>query len=230
MKLSKIKVRMPKWHELKSASWAKELLMTFIGTTLSIILTFGTANYLEEKQKRADGRQTAMMVIHDMENAAEIFRNYAKKDEHSFNTAQYVYEHKANLDTIPSDSLLVFVQYVTSSAGQAYSYDDSSERTFLSTQDAWKNLDNATFIDQVQQFYHYRRTIYTMMQQDYLFERPVTNKEFHQLLLQDADKQSGSDTFYKKMWNCMSIIRSSAADIITNTRMSSARWPIVASL
>ena len=54
---------MPKWQAIRSANWAKELLMTFAGATLSIILTFGTAHVLDEKQQREDGRQTAMMVM-----------------------------------------------------------------------------------------------------------------------------------------------------------------------
>ena len=67
MNLKRIRIRMPKWQAIRSADWAKELLMTFIGATLSIILTFGTAHFLDQKQQREDGRQTAMMVIHDME-------------------------------------------------------------------------------------------------------------------------------------------------------------------
>ena len=84
-KIPKIRVRVPKWQVIRSASWAKELLMTFIGATLSIVLTFGTAHFVDEKQKREDGRQTAMMVIHDMENTAELFRNYVSEEERQFN-------------------------------------------------------------------------------------------------------------------------------------------------
>ena len=43
---------MPKWQKILSKSWPKELLMTFIGATLSIILTFGTAHIVGEKEKK----------------------------------------------------------------------------------------------------------------------------------------------------------------------------------
>ena len=196
MNLKRIRIRMPKWQAIRSADWAKELLMTFIGATLSIILTFGTAHFLDQKQQREDGRQTAMMVIHDMENAAEIFRTYSKHEERAFNTTQYVRENKQHFEAIDNDSLIIFVTYVTSSAGQTYVFDDSSERTFLSSQDAWKNIDNATFIDAVQSFYHYRRVIYSTLNKDFLFQKPVSDAEYYQILLQNSNWQEMDTTFY----------------------------------
>ena len=193
MKIRRIRIRMPRWQEIRSANWAKELLMTFIGTTMSIILTFGTAHFVEEKQNREDGRQIAMMVIHDIENAAEIFRSYAKEDEKLFNTSQYVREHLQHIDSIPEDSLRLFIEYVAKSIAEDYSYDDSSERTFLSSPEAWKNINNAAFIDAVQSFYHYRRTVYSTMREDWLYMKPISNNEFYQLLLEQGEK----DTFYQ---------------------------------
>lgn len=196
MNIRRIRVRMPKWQAIRSANWAKELLMTFAGATLSIILTFGTAHILDEKQQREDGRQTAMMVIHDMENSAELFRQYVQKEEQLFNTSQYVRENQQDMDAVSVDSLLAFVTYVTASAGQTYVFDDSSERTFLSSQDAWKNIDNATFIDAVQDFYHQRRVIYSMLNKDCLFAKPISNGEYYQMLLQSSEWQELDTAFW----------------------------------
>lgn len=196
MNIQRIRIRMPKWQAIRSANWAKELLMTFAGATLSIILTFGTAHILDEKQQREDGRQTAMMVIHDMENSAEIFRQYVQKEEQLFNISQYVRENQQDMDAVSVDSLLAFVTYVTASAGQTYVFDDSSERTFLSSQDAWKNIDNATFIDAVQDFYHQRRVIYSMLNKDCLFAKPISNGEYYQMLLQSSEWQELDTAFW----------------------------------
>ncbi len=187
---------MPKWQTIKSASWAKELLLTFAGATLSIILTFGTAHFVDQKEQKAEGRQTAMMVIHDMENSAEIFREYVKQEEQCFNTSQYVRENKHDMDAIGVDSLLAFVTYVTASAGQNYVFDDSSERTFFSSQDAWRNINNAAFIDAVQDFYHHRRVIYSVLNKDYLFSKPVSNGEYYQLLLESPNWQELDTAFW----------------------------------
>ena len=88
MDLRKVKIRTPKWQTITSAAWAKELLMTFIGATLSIILTFGTAHFVDQKQQREDARQMAMMVIHDIDNTAQRFKDYAKIEELYYNNAQ----------------------------------------------------------------------------------------------------------------------------------------------
>ena len=67
-----VKFRMPKFKgNQKSTNIVKELVLTTIATTISIILTFGTAHYFEQKQKKADARLMAMMVIYDMDNTAK---------------------------------------------------------------------------------------------------------------------------------------------------------------
>ena len=91
---------MPKWQHITGKTWAKDLLMTFAGTTLSIILTFGTAGYLDRKEQREDGRQAAMMVIHDMENSADLFRKLADLEEKQFNAAQAVLANANKLDEV----------------------------------------------------------------------------------------------------------------------------------
>ena len=46
-----VKFKMPKFrHDLTKKGWLKELLMTFLGTTISIVLTFGTAQLIENWQ------------------------------------------------------------------------------------------------------------------------------------------------------------------------------------
>ena len=180
--IPKIRIRVPKWQAVRSASWAKELLMTFIGATLSIVLTFGTAHFVDQKQKLAEGRQTAMMVIHDMEQTAELFREYAKEEEKSYNYAQYVLANMDRIDSISVDTLTVVVYLITSSAGPMYYEDDASEKVFLNSQDAWKNIDNPSFIDAVQAFYRDRRVVYDALNADQFFKRPVPNDEYYAYL------------------------------------------------
>ena len=179
MNLKRIRIRMPKWQAIRSADWAKELLMTFIGATLSIILTFGTAHFLDRKQQRADGRQMAMMVIHDIENNAKTLSECEKAEEKFFNISQVVLNNVAHLDSIPLDSLMLFVQYITASAINPTLYDESSEKIFLSSQESWKNISNPTFIDAVQTFYHERRLIFGILSEDRFFAKPVSNEDYY---------------------------------------------------
>ena len=179
MDIKRIRIRMPKWQKIKSAEWAKELLMTFIGATLSIILTFGTAHFLDRKQQRTDGRQMAMMVIHDIENNAKTLSECVDAEEKLFNISQLVLNNVDHLDSVPEDSLSLFVQYITSAAINTTIYDESSEKIFLSSQESWKNIDNPTFIDAVQTFYHERRLIFGILSEDRFFAKPVPNEDYY---------------------------------------------------
>lgn len=193
----RVKIRMPKWQKIRSASWAKELLMTFAGATLSIILTFGTAHFIEEKEKREDGRQAAMMAIHDMENSADIFHLLAKEEEKCFDIAQEILAKRDCLDSISQDTLVIFSEYLLSARAKQYYYDDASERIFLSSQEVWKNINNATFIDAVQTFYHERRLIYNDLNEQKFFRKPVPQEDYYNLLLNGNDVVQDLHPFVK---------------------------------
>ena len=177
-----IKFKMPKfWRRLEWSGMAKELVLTFIGTTLSIILTFGTAHYLEQKQLRADGRQTAMMLIHDMEDCAETMEQYVKSEEEEFKLSQYVIEQMDRIDSIAEDTLSGPYFYITKSAPtDLYQYDDSNEKLFLSDQDVWKNINNATFMDIAQYFFYMRRQFYEQLNTRDVFIKPVSYEEMRE--------------------------------------------------
>lgn len=174
---------MAKWKKLFAGSWKKELLMSFFGTTLSIVFTFGTASYLERKQQRADGRQTAMMVIHDMENTAWIFEYYAQREETNYAMAQYVLEHMDCINRISQDTLSRVLNYIVRHNENAFTFDDSSEKIFHSSQDVWKNINNANFIDNVQQFFYKRRYLFESLNQNDLYIPPVPCREMAQFTI-----------------------------------------------
>lgn len=48
-----------------------ELLMTFIATTMSIVLTFGTAELIQRYENRQAQRQMAMMILHDIDDSID---------------------------------------------------------------------------------------------------------------------------------------------------------------
>lgn len=206
MDIKRIRIRMPKWQKIKSAEWAKELLMTFIGATLSIILTFGTAHFLDRKQQRADGRQMAMMVIHDIENNAKTLSECEKAEEKLFNISQLVLNNVDHLDSIDVDSLTLFVQYITSAAINTTIYDESSEKIFLSSQESWKNINNPTFIDAVQTFYHGRRLIFGILSEDRFFAKPVSNENYYSKMF------DGAETLHDELAFLLNYVRENCAN------------------
>ena len=152
----KVKFKMPKFgNNLTGKGWWKELALTFIATTISIVLTFGTAQYFEHKQKVANGRLMAMMIIHDIDNTVETLTELGKEHVAMAKMAQDLMDNQDRLDAVFADTLERVQNYLVAydNSPLQYRLDESTEKVFLSSQDSWKDIDNATFIDEVQQFY-----------------------------------------------------------------------------
>ena len=47
----------------------KQLLLSFVATTISIALTFGTAAFLDNKKKESDKREMVMMILNDFDKS-----------------------------------------------------------------------------------------------------------------------------------------------------------------
>lgn len=174
MKLSK------GWHDL---------LMTVVGTTISIILTFGTASIVDNIKKRADGRQLAMMAIHDIDNTVDSYREMARSEEEHFKFAQYAMNNPDSIATISPDSLTFLLTTILKERENEHYFDESSERIFLSSQDTWKNIDNATFIDIVQQFFHTRRMTFDTINTGLIWEKPVNEDDYHRQMMKSTNYQ-----------------------------------------
>ena len=177
-----IKFKMPKFgRTLTKGTFWKELFLTFIATTISIILTFGTAHLIEQKQKKNAGRQSAMMIIHDMDQNAEKMKNMAKQEDRAYECSKYVLEHFDKIDAISVDTLSIVLNFLLRNEG--IQFNDSKEKVFHSSQDSWKNIDNANFIDLVQDFYHERQLIQKELNSDVRFIEPITREQQYELML-----------------------------------------------
>ncbi|MBO7498538.1 MAG: hypothetical protein J6T64_05015 [Bacteroidaceae bacterium] len=195
------KFRMPKFgRDVKWLAMLKELLMTVFATTVSIILTFGTAHYVDGKAKKAAGRQTAMMVIHDMEKSIETLRNWGKEDETNSSIARYVLENLDRIDSLNIDSLEHVMNYITNNSDEVTQYllDESCERLFLSSQESWKNIDNASFIDAVHQFFSDRHAIFDYINHSRQWKKPVSSEAFYRHQLEREDGTTDIHQFVKE--------------------------------
>lgn len=181
-----IKFRMPKFQKMTTKGGIlKEMAMTVIATSISIVLTFGTAMWLESRQKAESGRQMAMMVISDIDENVELFNDHAKWEEEHLEMAAYVKTHLDQINEISEDTLMEVLDYFVE--GVIYIIDDSKERIFNSSQDTWKNIDNPMFINIVQEFYHDRRVYDMQFNTDIAFRNPLSKEEFSQLMTSAGD-------------------------------------------
>ena len=140
---------MPKFTNTPRAKgyWVKELLMTILATTISIVLTFGTAYLIENREKKTAQRQMAMMIIHDiddsiirMEQADSIIREFS-------NLQLMILEGKYDkpIDSARTDLSLCNPNVVK--------FSETTEQIFKTSVDTWNTIGKADFIDNVSNCY-----------------------------------------------------------------------------
>ena len=154
-----VKFRMPRLGKMPNVkrSWIKELLMTFLATTISIVFTFGTALLIEHHQRKNAKRQMAMMIIHDiddsikqMEQVDSILRRFS---EIQLKVMEGKYSRSidfANIELMMCNPSKV-------------DFPETAEKIFTSNIDTWSTIGKTDFIDNVTQCYinrhHYQLRI-----------------------------------------------------------------------
>lgn len=142
-----VKVRMPKLFGNQTLhKTLRELTLSIVGTTVSIILTFGTAAMLEHRQQEKNRRMIAMMVISDI---YDFEWRLAQED-----TLRYAVWEKdlKELRTLSHDSILRLtdeqrVKYWDAlSTPVSYWYDKTAENMFSSDISTFRDVRNAQFI------------------------------------------------------------------------------------
>ena len=111
-----IKFKMPKFqrHLTNKAMW-KELLLTFLGTTISIVLTFGTAHLLDVRQRVKDRKMSALMVTGNVERFARVLDDLADElMQRDTISAWLLGLPLDSLETVPHHQLLDAVNAVIS--------------------------------------------------------------------------------------------------------------------
>ena len=144
--------------EKKSKPWVKDLLVAFAGTTLSIVLTFGTSALIDHINRNKDRKLTALMVLSSIESAIRSLEEtdaiMARKDT----LAHWLLNvPQSDVDKLPAEVLMpplteLMVNY-------SMSTDKTIESIFSSNTDIWKNIGNFQFIDNVGKCYASIRVI-----------------------------------------------------------------------
>ena len=122
--------------------------MLVLGTTVSLVLTFGTAQIIEKKQRVKDRRMTALMVMSNIESFAQQLDTMWVQAAHADTaTAWLLNIPKDSLDEMSQDELLPII---SKAMGINYlNYDKSTENIFSNSIETWKNMGNFQFIDMV---------------------------------------------------------------------------------
>jgi hypothetical protein len=121
--------------------------LTILATSISIVLTFGTAYLIERHQKKAAQRQMAMMIIHDidesikqMEATDSIIRDFGDLQLKILEGKCSSPLELAKAQLIQNDPYLV-------------KFAETTERIFTSSVDTWSTIGKSDFIDNVSRCY-----------------------------------------------------------------------------
>ena len=144
-----VKVHLPK--NLKMGNTKKQFLLSLVATTISIVLTFGTAAWLDGKKKDEARREMVMMILYDLAGSIE-------QVEQTDSVLRCGFEHQVALAENPDllrqqpwlfAQILPYVQF---------KYSNTVERIFSSNIETINTLGNVLFAENVSSIYLLRNT------------------------------------------------------------------------
>ena len=133
----------------KGSQW-RELVMTIIATTISIILTFGTAAWLEHLQRVHDRKVSALMVICNIDKFADDLNRQVQAFAHQDSVATWILSLPIDsLDRIPAQEMMGPINEVF--GFDMLAHDKTVESIFGNSIETWKNYGYFKFLDSVGQ-------------------------------------------------------------------------------
>ena len=147
---------MPKlWNNPSAKGMLRELLLTTLATTISIILTFGTAAYLEHRQQEKNHQQIIMMVISDIYDFARVME---RADTALLKPWK---ESLLEMKAMSRDSIIMLddeevLQNYWNALGQGAMLprDHTAQNLFSSDISIWRDVDNFNFVKYVGKCYY----------------------------------------------------------------------------
>ena len=187
-----VKVRMPKLSRRPNVKngWVRELLLSVVATSISIVLTFGTAYMLEQHQKKSSQRHMAMMIIHDIVESIEQMERVDSLLRRFSDLQLKILEGKYEKDIRFASSSLI------SCDPSVVHFAETTERIFTSNVDTWSTIGKVSFIDNVSNCYICRRNF---------MSRVIDS--FHQVLKPNGEDDNDVLSF-RNCWILMSIFLS----------------------
>jgi len=160
----------------RGQSMLKDMAMTVIATTISIVLTFGSSSIIEKSQREKNRRQTVMMVIHDIEENARTFRELLDDEKAKIELIHYLTNNIDNIDDIPWDTITTVYDYLLE--GNSFMLDDSKEKLFQENQVLWSSLDdNTRIIDIIHAFFFERRSNLNDINSNFEWKKPISKQD-----------------------------------------------------
>lgn len=127
-----------------------QFVLSFLATTISIVLTFGSAHIIEQRKKKAEKREIVMMLMYDMRSTLKMM-DECDSCLNSFFDKQV--EILAHPETFGAERIEL-TQYIPS-----VDYSITTENIFRSSIETINTISNIIFVEKVSAFYD-KRSIY----------------------------------------------------------------------
>ncbi len=171
-------------HSARFSEFTTRLLISILATVISIVLTFGTARWWENRKQDKTRRMMAMMVIHDIDESIEKIRDMIEWDEEGRALTMRLLANIDSLERFPADTLSEFINYLIPGVyNPGWEFDKSNEAIFNSSQESWNTLNDMTFIRNVQKCYHYRSILEQEREEWIYFQKPVSKEESYEMIM-----------------------------------------------
>ena len=129
-------------------NWWKDATVATAGTIIGIIVTFGTTDYIENKNQQSMADKTVTLTLHNLDSSIENMENLI--EEMRQNDSIYVRALSLMPDSIGVmgvDSLHMIVNRFGSR--RLYMTDNSTREIFSSSFEVWQYLDDAKVIGRI---------------------------------------------------------------------------------
>lgn len=157
--LMNIKLHTPKSMKAGSGiSSFKQLLLSFVATTISIALTFGTAAFLDNKKKESDKREMVMMILNDFDKSIAQLEALDSSAVAAFEAQLSIIEHPETFENSK-------IELISLEADCKSEPSKTVESIFSSNIETINTLGNILFAEKVSGFYLNRQQLYNIMKE-----------------------------------------------------------------
>lgn len=164
-------------------SWLKGFLVSLLGTSIGVGLTFTVNRCVDTRKQQAAQHETAIMAVCDIDEITQSLKEEMLLEDSLFKVAMYVSTHQELIDSLPMDTLDMAFEYLYDNPMKVKGWTaDTKENAFNSGIDARMNIGNNQFYDNVQTCYYVRRSLIKRMEEAPVFRRPVSKEDYEKFL------------------------------------------------
>ena len=127
-------------------SSVKQFLLSLIATTVSIVLTFGTAAVIDYQKKKASKKEMVMMVISDFDKTIEIVESVDSGLIECRRLQQDIAIHPEHFDSLR-------YQFAGATTWITNEFPETIEKIFSTSIETFNTIGDVNFVNEVSSFY-----------------------------------------------------------------------------